>query len=68
MDNKPLVLISQDMRLKECAITSAENWKKYVETGDASLLGDIDVTAAVVGTVAILAGEGWERTIVLGSR
>jgi hypothetical protein len=54
--------------MMECAITSVENWKNYVETGDASLLGDIDVTSAVEGTVAVLAGEGWERAIVLGPR
>ena len=52
--------------MMECAITSVENWKKYVETGDASLLSDIDVTSAVAGTIAVLAGEGWERIIVLG--
>lgn len=54
--------------MMECAITSVENWRKYIETGDASLLNDIDVTGAVTGTVAVLAGEGWERIIVLGSR
>ncbi len=54
--------------MMECAITSLANWKRYVETGDNSLLGDIDVTSAIEGTVAVLAGEGWERLIVLGSR
>ena len=54
--------------MMECAITSVENWKKYVDTGDNSLLGDIDVAVDVAGTVAVLAGEGWERKIVLGRR
>ena len=54
--------------MMECAITSVENWKNYVETGDPSLLGDIDVTSAAEETIAVLAGEGWERIIVLGAR
>ena len=54
--------------MTQCAITPVENWKNYVYTGDASLLGDIDVTSAVAGTIAVLAGEGWERVIVLGPR
>ena len=54
--------------MMQCALTSIENWKKYIDTGDNSLLGDIDINAAVAGTIAVLAGEGWEREIILGPR
>jgi hypothetical protein len=54
--------------MMECTITSVENWEKYVDTGDTSLLGDIDITTDAPGTVVVLAGEGWERQIVLGPR
>jgi len=50
----------------EMAITSPANWEKYIETGDDSLLGDIDIRIAPKGTEAVLASEGLERKIILG--
>ena len=52
----------------ECEITSLKNWKKYVDTGDNSFLGDIDIYKEQPGTKVVLSGEGWERNIILDGR
>jgi hypothetical protein len=49
----------------ELGVTSLKNWERYVETGDNSYLNDIGIVSAADGTPAILAGEGFERSIVL---
>ncbi|SRR5258705_5133553 len=54
--------------MKQMSITSIVNWEKYVETGDNSLLGDIDIAMAPEGTEAVLAVEGLERRVILGKR
>lgn len=54
--------------MMEMSVTSLENWEKYVETGDACFLGDIDITSDPKGTEAVLSAEGLERRIVLGDR
>ena len=50
--------------MMEMAVTSPANWEKFVETGDNSLLGDVDIRSAPKGTEAILSAEGLERKIV----
>jgi len=52
--------------MPEMSVTSPENWEKFVETGDNSLLGDIDISSAPKGTEEVLSAEGLERKIVLG--
>jgi len=52
--------------MMEMSVTSLANWEKFVDTGDNSLLGDIDITSAPKGTQAVLSGEGLERRIILG--
>ena len=56
------------MPIMKMCVTSVANWEKYVETGENSLLGDIDIASAPEGTEAVLAAEGLERRIVLGKR
>jgi hypothetical protein len=50
----------------EMSVTSLKNWEKYVETGDNSVLGDVDITSAPKGTEAVLSAEGLERRILIG--
>jgi hypothetical protein len=50
----------------EMSVTSPENWKKFVETGDNGFLGDIDMASAPKGTEAVLSAEGLERKIIFG--
>ena len=52
--------------MMEMTVTSLANWEKFVDTGDNSLLGDIDITSAPKGTQAVLSAEGLERRIILG--
>ena len=52
--------------MTEMELTSPANWEKYVETGDNSFLGDINIWSAPEGTEAVLSAEGVERKIVLG--
>jgi len=52
--------------MMEMSVTSLANWEKFVDTGDNSLLGDIDITSAPKGTQAVLSAEGLERRIILG--
>jgi len=52
--------------MMEMSATSPENWEKFMETGDNSVLGDIDIASAPKGTEAVLSAEGLERRIVLG--
>ncbi len=54
--------------MMEMTVTSIGNWQKFVETGDDSLLGDIDIARAPEGTAAVLSAEGLERTIIFGER
>jgi hypothetical protein len=49
----------------EMTLTSLKNWEKFVETGDNSLLGDVNIMSAPEGTTAMLAAEGVERKIIL---
>ena len=56
------------MRMMEMSVTSVGNWEKFVETGDNTLLGDIDITSAPKGTEAVLSAESLERRIILGDR
>jgi hypothetical protein len=51
--------------MMEMSVTSPENWEKFVETGDNSFLGDIDIGSAPKGTEAVLSAEGLERRIIL---
>jgi hypothetical protein len=53
------------VRMMEMSVTSPENWEKFVETGDNSFLGDIDIGSAPKGTEAVLSAEGLERRIIL---
>jgi hypothetical protein len=55
-----------DYRMMEISVTSLANWENYVDTGDNSLLGDIDLTSDPAGTPAVLSAEGLERRIILG--
>jgi len=48
------------------SVTSLQNWDRFVETGDNSLLGDINLLDAPKGTEAVLSAEGMERRITLG--
>jgi len=50
----------------EMSVTSLQNWDRFVETGDNSLLGDINLLDAPKGTEAVLSAEGMERRITLG--
>ena len=54
--------------MMEMSVTSIGNWERFVETGDNSFLGDIDIGSAPEGTAAVLSAEGLERTIILGER
>lgn len=56
------------MEIKIYTVTSVKNWWRYVETGDTSLLNDIDMTSVEGGTVAVLSWEGGERQIVIGRK
>jgi hypothetical protein len=50
----------------EMTVTSSANWEKFIDTGDNSLLGDIDIASAPKGTQAVLSAEGLERKIIFG--
>jgi hypothetical protein len=52
--------------MMEMSVTSPLNWEKFVETGDNSFLGDIDISSAPKGTEAVLSAEGLERKIIFG--
>ena len=52
--------------MTEMEVTSPANWERFVETGDNSFLGDIDLRSAPKGTEAVLSAEGLERMIVVG--
>lgn len=56
--------ISDQTRV-EIAVTSPENWAKFMNTGDNHLLNDVDIRTAPKGTHAIIATEGTEREIIL---
>jgi hypothetical protein len=51
--------------MMEMCVTSPENWEKFVDAGDNSFLGDVDIRSAPKGTEAVLAAEGVERRIIL---
>jgi hypothetical protein len=51
--------------MMEMSVTSVANWEKYLDTGDESLLGDIDLRSDPAGTKAMLSAEGLERWIIL---
>jgi hypothetical protein len=52
--------------MMEMSVTSPENWEKFIDTGDNSVLGDVDISRAPEGTPAVLSAEGLERKIILG--
>jgi hypothetical protein len=51
--------------MMEMSVTSLQNWDRFVETGDNSLLDDINLLNSPKGTEAVLSAEGLERRITL---
>ena len=45
--------------------TSKANWEKYLDTGDNSLLNNIEVSKQVSGDRFVIAGEGWDKEVVV---
>jgi hypothetical protein len=54
--------------MMEMSVTSLQNWDRFVETGDNSLLDDVNLLNAPEGTEAVLSAEGSERRITLGEQ
>ena len=54
------------MFYKNVTFTTAENWVDYCGTGDSRYLDDAaPLTSLPKGTHVVIAGEGWERQVVL---